>query len=481
MLNTPVRISRRRVGLPFCLNASVPTPNCEHRAPAPRPVRVLPRVVVQRLAAGAVVNGPCDVVRELVENSLDANASVISVEVEPRTRNIIVSDDGYGISVASGLLRVAKCNATSKLRSVEDLGHIETLGFRGQGLWACASLAGEFSVASRTADAVDGGTRVRFASDGTVARGSVAPAAMAPGTIVMASKMTSLEFSAVKLRACKTWLATAALCHPGTSFSLKLRGKTVWSSLLSANATTIEAVAAMLGKPSSYFRSAVVYDDDIGRAEAVVGLPSLVHYSSASHIMIAVNGRCVELSELSASVRSVFRSALPSRRYPVVFAHLTVKKRGACDWNVHPMKKTMRVGGGAVPCNVAPLLCKALVRALADTPLAMNTTDASRQEQSMFSKFDVSSVLASVLDSGRDSVANDSSDWRRPGLGGVFSLRPIAQVMQTYIVAEYDTGLLLIEQHTAHERICEFGFLISLHTILACCICLLTDPLLETS
>jgi DNA mismatch repair protein MutL len=415
---------------------------------------------VQRIAAGAVINEPCDVVRELVENALDANARLITVEIEPQARSIVVSDNGDGISLEAGLLHIAECNATSKIRSVEDLERIETLGFRGQGLWACASFAGELTVSSRTAEALDGGVQVRFASEGTAIPSSVSPAAIAVGSVIRACDMKLLDFSPKALRACKNWISTAAICHPRTRFVLKQRGKVSYASLPVTTAATKEGLANLLGKPAAHFRSGTANDPDLGSATVVVGLPSLVHYSSGNRITIAVNGRCVELPEVSAEVRSIFRSALPPRRYPGVFVHLTVMKVGACDWNVHPMKKTMRIGSTAVDCDVIPLVRVALNRALSHEPFAIGMQDSS--DQHLFTSnsagipfHNPSSVIASVLASKRDNAwktgNQENEDDRAPA--GVFGLRAIAQVMQTYIVAEYGTGILLIEQHTAHERI----------------------------
>jgi DNA mismatch repair protein MutL len=400
-------------------------------------VEVLCREVVQHIAAGEVIDGLCAVIRELVENAIDAEANSIVVNIDPDSQCVTVYDNGVGITVELGLLRVATCNATSKIRSVEDLGKLGSLGFRGQGLWAVAMQSSDVVMASRTHSA-DFGTRVAYRQDGVPLERSVQHIAMAPGTIVHASGLRSLDFGAVERRQCRAWLIRAALCHLGTVFRLESKGRVLWSSAGWSELGLMDAFASMLGKSPEDFRSSSLEDENVGKVDVVVGLPSRVHFPTGNQIVLAVNGRCVDLPDLADVIRDVFRSLLPRRRYPGVFVHLNVTKRGACNWNLHPMKKTMRIGSKSAPCDAAVLVRRALYKALG-YDANPDTTPPKIQ-----------SLLGSLM--------NTSALIEKPGVmengeQGVLSFRAVGQALNTYIVAEFETGIMLIEQHVAHERI----------------------------
>jgi DNA mismatch repair protein MutL len=422
-------------GRPSCIMTSA---NSESRS-----VELLPRDVVQHIAAGEVIDGLCAVVRELVENSLDARASTLTVDIDCDSRSITVQDDGAGISVEGGLLRVAMCHTTSKIRTVQDLANLNSLGFRGQGLWAVAMHAGQLVVASRTLGA-DAGTRISFKDDGTVAENSVCHVAMAAGTIVQALALHRLDFTSAALRECRNWLVHTALCHLGTVFVLKSRGKVVWSSARWIGMAQSDAFASSLGKNVfEDFRSVTMHDDDVGSVDVVVGLPSRVHFSSGSRILVAVNGRCVDLPDVTSMVRNMFRTLLPRRRYPAVYVHLKVTKHGACNWNLHPMKRTMRIGSRSTPCDAAGLVERACIRALR---YENSTVDVGESPAPV----NIPSLLASMM-TKPGFVRNPEA--KEDQMRGVFDMRPVGQALNTYIIAEYNASILLVEQHVAHERI----------------------------
>lgn len=448
---------------------------------------------MQHLAAGEVIDGPAAVIRELVENSIDANATNIVVSIKPRSRSILVRDDGHGISSDSGFSLIAKCNATSKLRTVEDLGDLRTLGFRGQALWAVASFASNLSVASRTIDAdgfsdetSDFGICARFDRDGSIQNESIRPMAMNIGTVVHAEGMHGLDFGQRSLRECKEWLCRTSLYHADVLFTLQREDVTLWTSMRRSETSVIgvvdrdaehlrSAFAAFLRKDSVNFHYYLHENkNDIdGHVELVFGLPGVVHYPTAANIVLAVNGRCVDVPQLNALVRGYFRSCLPSRRYPAVFIHVKASKRGVCDWNLHPMKTTMRLGTRDVPCDASRVIHEALNAAVSSAPFARLSapsftmgneycslvTDSNAYALQALKLAANSALQDGAVRSERGSVqfANEQVAQHEfqelPGSPVSFVLWPVAQVLGTYIIAENATGIVLIEQHVAHERI----------------------------
>lgn len=424
---------------------------------------------MQHIAAGEVLAGISCVVRELVENSIDAGSGRITVEITPSLRGVAVTDDGCGVSEADGLLRMATCNSTSKLQRVEGLQALRTLGFRGQALWAVAACSeGGLCVSSRVGGQ-DAGVSVRFETDGTA--GLAVPVAMAPGTVVHSTGLRRWDFKPSDIRACKQWLACASLCHPEIALSLTVRGKRVWSSAAGGN--IVSAFARLVDRPKGSFRLSTIANAEAGmRVSVVVGLPSMVHFGNSSRIVVAVNGRCVDLPDVSAQVRDFFRSCLPLRRYPACFVHFDMSGDGVCDWNVHPMKKTMRLHTPLHGMNVPglPDISSTLRRAL---ELALGAKAAGNIKQALDVDLRVAtgigddensaSTLSSLLEEKhrqRGSAFADGTEIsvRQPEAEHLprpafFQLHPVAQTQGTYILAENETGLFLIEQHVAHERV----------------------------
>lgn len=428
---------------------------------APRPVSVLPLKVVQRIAAGEVITGLESVVQELVENSLDAEATGIKVDVKAASRTVTVQDDGFGILPEHGLPHIAKCNATSKLSSLKELQRgVPTLGFRGQGLWAIANLADYLYVSSRFESELCG-NKVMYDNDGNCIESSIMPHPMDIGTTVSVGGLPWGGTDDVTgLRQCKKWLVNTALCHPKVSFVLSRDGKTKWKHFPrygrdGETETRLRMLASELKISTAEFRCASANVEGVGNVEVIVGLPSTVHSSSRRWIVTGVDGRCVQMDGIASAVRS--SCDVKKGRFPVAMINI-LTDGNVVNWNVSPKKSIIRFKKKTDEARVIETVGK-LVRNALSTVLSSHDVD----------DIDISPT-ASSLSSGEENVrgllaimaekivtqglASDSFDLQDDARVPVLrNGRVVSQVLNTYIVVEHSDGIMLVEQHVADERV----------------------------
>lgn len=400
----------------------------------------LPAVVADQIAAGEVVERPASVVKELVENALDAHATRIAVLVEEGgLGRMVVDDDGDGIVPDDVPLAVERY-ATSKLRSLDDLWTLSSLGFRGEALAAVAAVS-HLMLTSRH-QAFPHGVRV------TVDHGRMLPSipqARHQGTRV---EVTGL-FHAVpaRLKAMKTPGAEASAIHqlmlqlatafPEVAMSLSLDGETVLESTGSGD--SLDAIRQVVGPHLTEGLipvSAVALSGAI-KVEGLIGSPTAARGNRQLQVM-TVNRRIIRNWSLRASVEQAYGHMLGERRYPLFWLHITVPPEDV-DPNAHPTKAEVRLGRERA---LAGLLYSAVSEALEESrafPLeAREPTTAYNPEGS-----------------SQLGLALESSD---PGLGPVLAqeiadLVPLGQWAARYILAQGRDGLYLIDQHAAHERV----------------------------
>ncbi|MCS7031306.1 MAG: DNA mismatch repair endonuclease MutL [Gloeomargarita sp. SKYG116] len=372
--------------------------------------------LVQRMAAGEVIDSPVAVVRELVENALDAGATYLHLRVEPE--QIRLADNGQGMTLAM-LMLAASPHTTSKIQTLDDLGRIRTLGFRGQALYSLAQLS-RLTIASRCADASQG-WQVQYDHQGQVRQQRVV--ALAPGTVVTVSDLfagwpqrrDALPSWPQQLRHIQLWIYQMALCHPHVTWQIETPNKTwhLWPGTLEER----------LNQVWSPLDSASLRWTEQDGIQVAIALPDACHRPRPDRIWLAVNGRCVELPELSTAIIQHFQRILPRGRFPVLFAHLRVPPEEV-DWHRHPAKTQLYLRRWEHWQAQLLHLCDVCLQA---TPPVK--TDYPRVKKLM-------------------QVAETSPRYAtRP------AIKALAQIHGTYIVAEHPTGLWLVEQHIAHERV----------------------------
>jgi len=441
------------------------------------PIHVLSEVVAAQIAAGEVVERPASVVKELVENALDADAGTIQIEVEDGgSRLLRVSDDGMGIPAAEVELAFAR-HATSKIASIDDLTHINTLGFRGEALHSIASVSRVTLTTRHATETV--GVQVRVEGGKMVSR---RPIGAPQGTVVAVedlffntpARLKFLKGATTERRHITSLVTTYAMAYPTVRFVLTHDGREVFRSYgtgmladVLANALGLETFRDMLEvTPLPPPRP------DLPHVE-VYGYTSTPAQNRAnrSHITLFVNGRAIQDSTLAYAVVQAYHTLLPKGRYPVAVLMIALPPEEV-DVNVHPAKSEVRFRS---PDAVFAAVQRAVRRAVVDQSpapsIAMTDLEAPRTPTRTVAHQPFSREQAQPeLDlrwEGPGSHAHQHpiplDDARLTAIpaGPERPIRPrslpmlrvIGQVAASYIVAEGPAGLYLIDQHAAHERI----------------------------
>ena len=455
------------------------------------PIRQLPDTLINQIAAGEVVERPASVVKELVENALDAGATRVDIDLEEGgIRLIRIRDDGGGIPPGELPLAVSR-HATSKIASLDDLEAVATLGFRGEALPSIASVS-RFMLASRTRDAEHGAAL--HVDGGQI--GEVVPKAHAPGTTVevrdlfynVPARRKFLRAERTELGHIEEWLRSLALARPDVELRVSHNGK----PSRRYRAGDLDA-AARLGETlgDDFARSALRIDHS-GAGLRLHGWIAQPHYSraSADQQYLYVNGRAVRDRNVAHAVKLAYQDVLYHGRQPayVLFLELDPTR---VDVNVHPAKHEVRfrdarlihdfvfrtlqealaqtragmeagaaaampagqpaaAWGGAAPA-AAPAVSDGGARPFvpwtpAPQPLGLRVDEAVGAYAALYGQADGATPAAPPLP--RQDQALPEGSGEIPPLGYA-----IAQLHGIYILAENADGLVVVDMHAAHERI----------------------------
>jgi DNA mismatch repair protein MutL len=408
-------------------------------------IHALPDLLISQIAAGEVVERPASVLKELVENSLDAGATKIDVQLEEGGVKLIrVADDGGGIEPDDLPLALAR-HATSKIASLDDLERVASYGFRGEALASVASVA-RVTLTSRT---------VAHPHAWKVSHGGTPrePAALERGTVVEVADLyfntparrKFLKSESTEFAHCDDVLQRMALARPDVAFSL-MHNRAVKRRLAAADFS--RRVRDLLGDEfPSHARNVEVEAGPL----RLMGLAALPAYSRASRDeqYFYVNGRYVRDKLLAHAVREAYADVLHGARHPAYALFLTLDP-AAVDVNVHPAKTEVRFRDSR---GVHQFVFHALTRALAQpvthaaapAPAPLPAFMPSRQQS--FAVEESRSATAAYLDFAKQAYSEPSAPAAQP-LGYA-----IAQLHGLYILAQNEAGLILVDQHAAHERI----------------------------
>jgi DNA mismatch repair protein MutL len=443
------------------------------------PIRQLPETLIDQIAAGEVVERPASVVKELVENALDAGATRLDIDLEEGgIRLIRVRDDGGGIAADELPLAVSR-HATSKIASLDDLEQVATLGFRGEALPSIASVS-RFSLSSR-ASGVEHGAQLRI--DGGKP-GAVAPHPHPLGSTVevrdlfynVPARRRFLKAERTELGHVEDWLRALALAHPDIELRVNHNGKSIRHYRALRDEAAIDRVAAVLGEE---FASACIGLDHAAaglRLHGWIGLPTTAR-SSADQQYFFVNGRSVRDRTVAHAVRQAYADVLYHGRHPSFVLFLELDPRRV-DVNVHPAKFEVRFRDGRLAHDfVFRTLHESLAGAraglVASPPQGLPTTGsgnagafaaAAAPEVTMWQPMRQPSLAvgepALAYVGGFDSKAPtmftstqtqtlpETEPGEAPPLGYA-----LAQLHGIFILAENRQGLVLVDMHAAHERI----------------------------
>jgi DNA mismatch repair protein MutL len=407
-------------------------------------IRVLPELLVSQIAAGEVVDRPASVLKELLENSLDAGARAITVSLaEGGIKRICVEDDGAGIAAEELRLALAR-HATSKIASLEELEGVATLGFRGEALASIASVA-RVSISSRPGGAARGAA---IEAEGGAQPGEVAPAARAQGTTVEVADLyfntparrKFLRTEATEFGHCDEVFRRIALAHPEVAFVLKHNGRVSRALRVQSPA---DRAAALLGEEFSGMSIAVEARSGSLALTGHAGTPQAARARADSQYFF-VNGRFVRDRLLAHAAREAYAGLLHGDRQPAYVLYLAIDPRGV-DVNVHPAKTEVRFRDArAIHQFVRHALERALSPSAAEAPVAYAAVSSGQAIQAAFSMAQPRSSYEVI----RPSPSMAASVQEDHPLG--FAL---GQLHGVYIVAQNQAGLVLVDMHAAHERI----------------------------
>jgi DNA mismatch repair protein MutL len=470
------------------------------------PIRVLPDEVATRIAAGEVVERPASVIKELMENAIDAGASEIRLEVRGGGLcQMRVLDDGCGIPSAEVELAFAR-HSTSKLTSVDDLERIRTLGFRGEALASIASVA-RVTLATRMAEEPVG-TLLRLEGGRLTAR---EPSGRPPGTVItvedlffnVPARRKFLRTERTERRHIDILVTRYAMAYPHLRFTLAHEGRTTFQS--NGSGSLRDVLVSVYGATNATRMIKVGPSEAPGASpigvEGYASAPSL-HRSNRNEITLFVNGRWVQDQRLTFAVIQAYHTLLMSKRYPLAVIQVELPPEEV-DVNVHPAKTQVRFRDGDA---VFRAVQRAVRRALVDQPsvpalhTASTTADMSIPEPASARGWpgawptpDQLLRRAQLRALGTPSAQRSDPhqdtqipfDLPRPTAGQPTAadkmpappverdtrdeparlqgaptharqlplLRVVGQLGLTYVVAEGPEGMFLIDQHAAHERV----------------------------
>jgi DNA mismatch repair protein MutL len=439
-------------------------------------IRLLPEQLVNQIAAGEVIERPASALKELLENAIDAGATRISIELERGgLSSLIVSDNGRGMSCDELPVAVQR-HATSKLPD-DDLFQITHFGFRGEALPSIGAVS-SLSLTSRVGD-VEHGWRLDIVHG---AVGVPRPAACAIGTRIeitdlfgsVPARLKFLKTERTEAGQCIDVVRRLAMCRPDIGFQMSDSGKAVFS--LPAQPLSDEGarqrLSALVGRTFADEAIAIDSRRDEMHLTGLAGLPTM-NRQTASHIYLFVNDRPVRDRQLLGAVRAGYQDMLPRGRHPVLVLFLSMPP-GDVDVNVHPAKAEVRFSD---PQRVRGLFVGSLMNALSDAglratqegsehalrrfqsaqmptitsvPASPDTGDMLQGQQGLSSYMlaDAPPAARIAMPSQPETMAQGAPAEASFPLGAAR-----AQLHKTYVIAETGDGIVLVDQHAAHERL----------------------------
>lgn len=428
--------------------------------PKPPAIRVLDELTAARIAAGEVVERPASVVKELVENSLDAGATDIRVEIQAGGRRLIrVSDNGGGIP-ADQVELAFEPHATSKILTVEDLDRVTTLGFRGEALTSIAAVC-HVTIVSRTAGE-DSGVRLQLDNGQLLSREAIGSPR---GTIATAenlfhavpARLKFLKSDSTEAGRIHDIVTRYALAYPDRRFLMVRDGRTVFQS--PGTGELADTLIAVFGVDVAKEMIRVRHDErpgpttDLGTTAppvAVAGFvsPPHIHRASRAYVTLFLNGRWIHDTSLTYAVIQAYHTLLPKGRYPLAIVTIALPPE-AVDVNVHPAKTEVRFRDSRPVFRAVEQAVRRAV--VGGAPVARighrdGAPAAAGSQPPTPARRDPLGVRLPAAATPQASFL-DRTGARLP------MLRVVGQLAQSYIVAEGPDGMYLVDQHAAHERV----------------------------
>ncbi|MDP4008788.1 MAG: DNA mismatch repair endonuclease MutL [Candidatus Peregrinibacteria bacterium] len=432
-------------------------------------IHILPDNLVNQIAAGEVVERPSSVVKELIENSIDANASTITVEVEAGGKKLIrITDDGYGIS-PEDLPFAFERHATSKIGTEEDLVKISTMGFRGEAIASIGSVA-KMSIASRTYSNTGS---ILVCEGGNLT--DIEPYGMPEGTRVTVrnlffntpARMKFMKTDQTEFNYITQYVTEVALIHPQLHLKLVHDGRLIAEYTPAAN--SLERMTQVFGNTIAKELLTIQYLADDLKISGFIGKPGIARSSRSSQYLF-VNNRPVKNATVSAAVQKAFHSLLPHGKFPffVININLPFEK---VDVNVHPRKLEVRFLYQSELFQVVTASVKKALETNSLSPEFSGEVRSYWKTEKLFSTSNASDKPTQASVNAALKFTETMLDYdtlQKPRMHQPIihhyeendtiqttktSLTPICQIANSYILAHGEEGLVIIDQHAAHERV----------------------------
>lgn len=429
-------------------------------------IKILPDEVASQIAAGEVVERASSVVKELLENAIDAGATRIAIRIIDAGKRLIeVSDNGCGIKPSELELAVTR-HATSKLSSAEDLFHIRTLGFRGEALASMGSVS-RMTMTSRNQNETNGCKII--VEGGRVA--SIETTGVPTGTVVSVvdlfyntpARLKFLKSDQTERQQIENLVTRYALAYPKIAFQLEIDEKQVFRSTGSGDRR--EILAQLYGFELARQLLEVLFEDEGVKINGYIS-PISITRSNRKEITFFVNGRWIQDIGLSTALVKAYQTYLMVGRYPLSLLYVELEPEEV-DVNVHPAKAEVRF---KQPDVLFSMVQRAVKRALLAyspipqlNPSQWQNTAGTRQPDPAWTNARLNweerrdgsgyEIQAAVTTPGDGSVVENTEPEPVSEISRIPLLRLIGQIGATYLVAEGPDGLYLIDQHAAHERV----------------------------
>ncbi|WP_434684798.1 DNA mismatch repair endonuclease MutL [Pseudanabaena minima] len=426
-------------------------------------IHTLPIEVVHLIAAGEVIDSLAAVVRELAENAIDANATRIVISIWTDSLSVQVSDNGCGMTIAD-LSQAATPHTTSKINNAEDLQQINSLGFRGEALYSLAQLA-DLNICSRPVlEPV--GYQAHYDHYGNLST-SPKVVAIATGTVVTVhnlfsrypNRLQSLPSNSQQVRKVQLQIQQMAIANPQVNWQVNLDGKewlTIWagenaSDILPQIISSIQPYDLVFREFALTPQTLLPVRERVNQSLAplsltgrgaggegisiTLGLPDRLSRRRPDWVKINLNGRVINFPELEQTILSSLERTLPRNRFPVCIVNLNLPC-DRIDWNRNPAKSEAYIQDlGEIQTQLKECITEALK--VPESSSQINYNSAAND------------LLRTAERKTSYLIPTKRETFKQPNL----SLKAIAQVLDTYILAEHAGGLWLVEQHVAHERV----------------------------
>ena len=424
-------------------------------------IKQMDEILANKIAAGEVVERCASVVKELVENSIDAKSTEIKIDlIEAGTKEIKVTDNGIGIDKEDAVLAFSR-HATSKIKDEEDLFHITTLGFRGEAL---ASIASVSHVHMETCSG-DIGTMVEI-NGGKLDNVGASPSRQGTQIIIRdlfyntPARLKHMKSLYTELASITDYVNKIALSHPNIKFILTNNGGMLLNTDGSGN--LLKVIKAIYGIETVKKMVDVEASDDDYEITGFISLPE-VHRSSRNTMITLVNGRVVRNQDLNRIINDAYHSYKPDNRYPIVVLNIDVDST-LVDVNVHPTKMDIKFSKMEELLNLISHMIREKIKEKiliphleVESPIVMNTSfiDEKNDEE------DIKQVRTPLyeeqtlkFDEDNNFTINEEEIKYDEEIKKEFpNLSYVGVVHSTYIICQDESGMYLVDQHAAKERV----------------------------